>query len=217
MTPDQPKQKKIMGRVSDAKVKLMDAVLELIWTGSYGSTTIDHICDKAGVKKGSFYYFFDSKSQLAAEALDASWQDRQIELDRIFSVTVPPLERLQKYCDFNYKVQGEIKAQYGRVLGCPQVSLGCEVCTQEDALQKKIDSIMAYKCKYIEAAIRDANTAGLTHVADPANMAQMVIAYIQGLLTQARIRNDLEHLRDMSRVVFTLLGVKETEAATATP
>jgi len=217
MRPDQTKQKKIMGRVSDAKVKLMDAVLELIWTGSYGSTTIDHICDKAGVKKGSFYYFFDSKSQLAAEALDASWQDRQIELDRIFSVTVPPLERLQKYCDFNYKVQGEIKAQYGRVLGCPQVSLGCEVCTQEDALQKKIDSIMAYKCKYIEAAIRDANTAGLTHVADPANMAQMVIAYIQGLLTQARIRNDLEHLRDMSRGVFTLLGVKETEAATATP
>jgi len=205
-----------MGRVSDAKVKLMDAVLELIWTGSYGSTTIDHICDKAGVKKGSFYYFFDSKAQLAAEALDASWQDRQIELDRIFSVTVPPLERLQKYCDFNYKVQGEIKAQYGRVLGCPQVSLGCEVCTQEDALQKKIDSIMAYKCKYIEAAIRDANTAGLTHVADAANMAQMVIAYIQGVLTQARIRNDLEHLRDMSRGVFTLLGVKETEAATAT-
>ena len=40
-----------MGRVSDAKVKLMDAVTELIWTGSYGSTTIDQICEKAGVKK----------------------------------------------------------------------------------------------------------------------------------------------------------------------
>ena len=202
-----------MGRVSDAKVKLMDAVLELIWTGSYGSTTIDHICDKAGVKKGSFYYFFDSKAQLAAEALDASWQDRRIELDRIFSVTVPPLERLQKYCAFNYKVQGEIKDKYGRVLGCPQVSLGCEVCTSEDALQKKIASIMEYKCKYIEAAIRDANTAGLTHVVDPANMAQMVIAYIQGLMTQARIRNDLEHLRDLAPGVFSLLGIKETEMA----
>lgn len=51
-----------MGRVSDAKEKLMDAVLELIWTGSYGSTTIDQICDKAEVKKGSFYYFFESKA-----------------------------------------------------------------------------------------------------------------------------------------------------------
>jgi TetR/AcrR family transcriptional repressor of nem operon len=203
-----------MGRVSDAKVKLMDAVLELIWTGSYGSTTIDHICEKAGVKKGSFYYFFDSKAQLAAEALDVSWASRQIELDRIFSVTVPPLERLHKYCEFNYTVQGEIKAQYGRVLGCPQVSLGCEVCTQEDELQKKIQSFMDYKYKYIESAIRDANAAGLTHVADPANMARMAMAYIQGLLMQARIQNDLEIVRDMTPGLFSLLGAKETEAAT---
>ena len=28
----------------------MEAMTELIWTGSYGSTTIDQICDKAGVK-----------------------------------------------------------------------------------------------------------------------------------------------------------------------
>src|ERR1051326_1563388 len=61
-----------MGRVSDAKERLMDAVLELIWTGSYGSTTIDQICDKAGVKKGSFYYFFESKADLAVAALDES-------------------------------------------------------------------------------------------------------------------------------------------------
>ncbi|PYJ58790.1 MAG: TetR/AcrR family transcriptional regulator, partial [Verrucomicrobia bacterium] len=44
-----------MGRVSDAKERLMGAVRELIWEGSYGSTTIDQICEKAGVKKGSFY------------------------------------------------------------------------------------------------------------------------------------------------------------------
>lgn len=204
-----------MGRVSDAKVKLMDSVLELIWTGSYGSTTIDDICEKAGVKKGSFYYFFESKAQLAAEALDASWQDRRVELDRIFSATVPPLERLQKYCDFNYKVQGEIKAQYGRVLGCPQVALGCEVCTQEDELQKKIQAIMDYKYKYIESAIRDANLAGLTQVADPAHMGRMVVGYIQGLMTQARIRNDLEVLRDLTPGVFALIGAKETELTAA--
>ena len=41
-----------MGRVSDAKQKLMDAVTELIWHGSYRGTTIDQICEKAGVKKG---------------------------------------------------------------------------------------------------------------------------------------------------------------------
>jgi TetR/AcrR family transcriptional repressor of nem operon len=60
-----------MGRVSDAKERLMTAVMDLICAGSYGSTTIDLICEKAGVKKGSFYYFYDSKSDLAVKALDA--------------------------------------------------------------------------------------------------------------------------------------------------
>src|SRR5436190_10451988 len=94
------KNELIMGRVSDAKERLMEAVRELIWTGSYGSTTIDQICDQAGVKKGSFYYFFDSKSDLAAAALEEEGRKRRPDLDAIFSPTVPPLERLKKYLEY---------------------------------------------------------------------------------------------------------------------
>src|SRR3954452_18755128 len=89
-----------MGRVSDAKERLMNAVRELIWTGSYGSTTIDQICDKTGVKKGSFYYFFHSKADLAVAAIDEEFQQRRPELDSLFSPMVPPLERLHHYCEY---------------------------------------------------------------------------------------------------------------------
>ena len=138
----------IMGRVSDAKQRLMDAVLELIWTGSYGNTTIDHICDKAGVKKGSFYYFFESKADLAAVAFEANWQVKKAELDAVFSATIPPLDRLQKYCDFSYRFQSENKARFGRVLGCPLFALGAEVCLQEDRLRRKIQEILEFHRKY---------------------------------------------------------------------
>ncbi|MGD1088838.1 MAG: TetR/AcrR family transcriptional regulator [Verrucomicrobiota bacterium] len=204
-----------MGRVSDAKQRLMDAVLELIWSGSYGSTTIDHICEKAGVKKGSFYYFFDSKAELAAEAVEANWQDRRAELDGIFSATVPPLERLKQFCDFTYKIQREIKSKYGRVLGCPQASLGSEICTQEDVLQKKIQEIMDRKRKYLESAVRDAHAAGLIHAPDPAAKARMIFAYYEGLLTQARIQNDAEVLRETASGMFAMLGIKQNEAVAA--
>ena len=49
-----------MGRTSDAKERLMAAALDLTWEESYGAITIDDICRRAGVKKGSFYYFFES-------------------------------------------------------------------------------------------------------------------------------------------------------------
>jgi len=202
-----------MGRVSDAKKRLMDAVLELIWTGSYGSTTIDQICDKANVKKGSFYYFFDSKADLAVAAIDAECTRMQPELDAIFSPTVPPLERLRKHCDFGYKLQSEMKDKCGCVLGCPLFTLGSEVSTQEVRLQKKVQEILDRKLKYFETAIRDAHAAGLIDAPDAQAKAKMLFAYYQGQLTQARINNDLGVLKDALRGTYDLLGVKEAMAA----
>ena len=44
-----------MPRKSDAKERLMNAAMDLIWENSYGSTSVDAICEKAEAKKGSFY------------------------------------------------------------------------------------------------------------------------------------------------------------------
>ena len=204
-----------MGRVTDSKQKLMDAVLDLIWSGSYGTTTIDQICAKAEVKKGSFYYFFESKAELAAEAFEESWKDKRVELDSMFSPTVPPLDRLRRYADFAFKFQSEIKEKYGRVLGCPHSSLGSEVCTQEDKLGKTIQGIMDYKVKYLESAIRDAHAQGLINVPDAPAKARMILAYYEGVLTQARIQNDISLLRDTIIGIFAILGVKEESAVVA--
>ena len=204
-----------MGRVSDAKQRLMEAVTELIWSGSYGTTTIDHICEKAGVKKGSFYYFFDSKADLAETAIDEEWERKRAELDSVFSPTVPPLERLRKYCDLMYRFQAEIKAKCGCVLGCPLFSLGAEVSTHEARLQRKIEKILEYKKKYLESTVRDAHAAGLIDAPDPAAKARVLFAYYQGLLTEARIRNNLEIIREAVDGSYELLGLKKGETVPA--
>ena len=194
----------------------MEAMSELIWTGSYGATTIDQICEKSGVKKGSFYYFFESKVELAVAALDEQWQLRRPELDAIFSPTVPPLERLRKYCDFGYRFQKEICEKHGCVLGCPLFSVGAEVSTSGDhRLQQKIQEILEYKRKYLETAIRDAHAAGLANAPDPATKSRILFAYYQGLQTQARIQNSLEVLKDAIVGTFDLLGVKTAEPVAA--
>jgi TetR/AcrR family transcriptional regulator, transcriptional repressor for nem operon len=204
-----------MGRSSDAKERLMEAVRGLIWEGSYGSTTIDHICEKAGVKKGSFYYFYDSKADLALEALMEEWEHRRADLDSIFSPTVPPLERLSRYCEYGYQLQAKIRSQCGCVLGCPVLSLGAEISTQEHELQKKIQGILDQKRKYLESAIRDAHAAGLIHAPDAAAKAKILFAYYQGVLAQARIQNDLKILAEAKQGTFELLGVTEPVAVPA--
>jgi len=137
-------------------------------------------------QEGQLYYFFDSKAELAAEALEASWVDRRVELDGIFSATVPPLERLEKYCDFTYKISVKSKQNTAAVLGCPQASLGSEICTQEDALQEKIQGIMEQNAGISNPPSR-CPCAGLIHAPDPGAKARMIFAYYEGLLAQARI------------------------------
>jgi TetR/AcrR family transcriptional regulator, transcriptional repressor for nem operon len=202
-----------MGRTSDARQRLIEAIGSLIWVGSYGSTSVDDICVKAGVKKGSFYYFFESKADLAIAAIDAEWQQRRVELDAIFSPVVPPLERFQKLADFIHRSQGEAKERFGCVLGCPLFALGAEISTQENKLQKKIEEILDYKRMYFESAIRDAHAAGLIHAPDAAEKARMLFTFYQGMLTEARIRNDLDVFRDAGRGTLQLLGVSSERKA----
>jgi TetR/AcrR family transcriptional regulator, transcriptional repressor for nem operon len=204
-----------MGRTSDAKMKLMEVIVELIWTGSYGSTTIDDICEKAQVKRGSFYYFFESKADLAVAAIEEEWRKHRPELDAIFSPVVPPLERLRKYCEYGYKIQAEWKEKCGHVLGCALFALGSEIGTQpqEARLTKKVQEILDQKRKYLESAIRDAQAAELIHVTDPAAKARTLFTYHEGQMTEARIQNNLDLLRDSVQGTFDLLGVRESTLA----
>ena len=50
-----------MGRTSNAKERLLQVAFDLIWQQSYGAVSVDDICQRAKVKKGSFYYFFPLK------------------------------------------------------------------------------------------------------------------------------------------------------------
>ena len=196
-----------MGRTSNADERLMTAALDLMWEESYGAVTIDDICQRANVKKGSFYYFFDSKSDLAVAALERMSKEQKAIWDEQFSPTVPPLDRIRARCDYTYKMQAEIKARTGRVLGCPLCSVGSEICNQDEKIRAKVQDILARKTKYLESAIRDAQAEGLIGPGDPAAKARCMLAYYEGMITQARIHNDAEMLANLGDSVLEHLHV----------
>ncbi len=204
-----------MGRTSNADERLMTAALDLMWEESYGAVSIDDICQRAGVKKGSFYYFYESKSALAVAALDRMSQEQRAIWDEQFSPATPPLDRIRARCEFTYKKQADLKAKHGKVLGCPLCSLGSEICNQDEQIRDKIREICTRSTKYWESAIRDAQTEGLIGAGDPAAKARCVFAYYEGLITQARIYNDAEILRDLGNMVLAHLHAKEPQAVVA--
>jgi len=199
----------------DTKQKLLDTAMRLIWEQSYGAVSVDHICEQAGAKKGSFYHFFPSKSDLAVAAIDEHWRKLRPDLDRIFSPQSPPLERLAGYCNFIYEQQHQQMQRFGRVCGCAFTSLGSELSTQDEKIRKKSLQIMEWRCKYLAAAIRDAVREGLVPEQDCDAKARDLYGSVLGVLLQAKIENNLAIIRHLKPTIFRLIGVPEKEIASA--
>ncbi|HEY4282602.1 MAG TPA: TetR/AcrR family transcriptional regulator [Chthoniobacterales bacterium] len=195
------------------KERLTDAAMDLLWENSYGATSVDSICERAGAKKGSFYYFFKSKSELAAAALEADWNKKRKEMDTIFSPSVPPLERFDRYFEFVHDHLVAIQEKCGSILGCPLLSIGSEVSTQDPVVRDTVERILDRKRNYFVSAIRDAHAQGVIDAPDAEAKANTLFACYSGTLAQARIQNDVGLVCQFKRVARDVLGVKPAEAA----
>ncbi|HEX8951300.1 MAG TPA: TetR/AcrR family transcriptional regulator [Polyangia bacterium] len=200
-----------MGRVSTARARLVQAAIDLIWTDSYGSVSVDAICERARVKKGSFYHFFKSKDELVIAALDAHWENRKPTLDALFARSRPPLERLRAYFESVYQRQLELSKKFGRPPGCFFCKLGIEV-SRDTEIGKKVKSIMATYVSYYESALVDAAAEGWPLV-DVHGKAGALFAFMEGVLTQARIQDDYEIMKNLGKSAFRFLGLGEVMAA----
>ena len=57
---------------NQTKERILAAAKELFLARGYAATTVDAICEKAELTKGSVYYFFDSKEDLGLAVLEWS-------------------------------------------------------------------------------------------------------------------------------------------------
>lgn len=59
-----------MTRTSDARERLVRTAARLFLTRSYQAVGVDELCAAADVRKGSFYYYFRAKAELAKAVID---------------------------------------------------------------------------------------------------------------------------------------------------
>ena len=165
------------------------------------------------LKKGSFYHFFRSKSELTVAACEYQWERSRATLDRIFSAQTPPLSRFETYFDFLYANQEESRKTYGKVFGCPYVSLGSELSTQDEAIRLMAQKIGEKKCRYPETTLRDAMDLGEIPKQDARLLAQELHFYVVGLLHEAKVTNNLAGLARMKSGAFRLIGAASVVAS----
>jgi hypothetical protein len=127
-------------------------------------------------------------------------------LEKIFRQDISPLARIREYLEFASRRQLSVYEETGQVLGCPVYGLGAEISTQDEQLRLLIVDILRQSIAYLEEAIREAQSLGQIAPGDAAQKAQRLGRYYAGMLTQARIENDPEPIRDLAADGLELIG-----------
>ena len=194
-----------MTQVHDTRQRLLDTAEKLFYARSYEDVGVQEICREAGVKKGSFYHFFPSKRDLTLAILDASWKRyREIMLAQVFARDIPPLKRIERLLDSQYRHHKAVKDETGQVMGCPYGNLAGEMSTQDEGIRERLKRIFRDLEAPIEEVLNEAMAAGDLAELDSRATAGAMVAYLEGLTLMAKTWNDPEIVRALGPAMLKL-------------
>lgn len=193
------------------KDRLISTATELIWKNSYSAVSVDGICKEADVKKGSFYHFFPSKSDLAMTVIETFYDVMHGYLQDIFSADKTPVMRFSDLADVMCRKQKEAYDRLGMVCGCPVANMGAEMAAQDETMRAKIEYLFSRQMRFYEDALGEMITAGqLPAETDVKARARDIYAYIMGQIMMARVQNDLSLLsQNLKPGIFRVIGYTE--------
>ncbi|WBB66527.1 TetR/AcrR family transcriptional regulator [Micromonospora sp. WMMD812] len=205
-----------MGRSSDAREKILTAAQSLIELRGYSALGVAEICKAAGVPKGSFYYFFESKEALALAVIDEHWASQQRDWIRILRSDAEPLQRLRQLFEETEAGQRAGQQSCGTVSGCLFGNLTLEMSNQTEAVRARLQQIFDAQVDMVDAVITDARERGEVTITDTHEAARSVVAQLEGQVLFAKLYNNTQRLDALWMNCLALLGAHARPGTPAT-
>ena len=187
--------------------RIIDSAFELIYAQSYAEVGVAAICEKANVKKGSFYHFYKSKQELAIAVLEEKFlEQKNTILDTSFTGKLPALEELALFVEKIYQMQSMLKETTGHVLGCPYGNIAIELSSQDEPIRQKVDHIFARSISSIRECLQrgyDNNDPALAGI-DVSATADAMFAYLEGIILMAKTQNNADVIKQLGSALLNI-------------
>ncbi len=213
-----------MGQDRDitTKEQLLQAAQALILMKGFTATSLDEVCEAAGVTKGSLFHYFKTKEDLGVAVINYFWagQKRMVGT-AAFLENEEPLERVLGMVDFFVWVMNNRSFPKSCVVG----NIAQELADTNDRLRTTCAENFAWWSDFFK---QELDAAALRHLPptkrkaiDTRGLANFLIATIQGsfILVKATRRasigaNNLKHFRRYIESLFqpTLTNKERTTA-----
>lgn len=192
----------------DARTRLLEAARDVIRAQGFSATTVDQLCQAAGVTKGAFFHHFASKQALGVAAA-AYWAETTAGFfaDAPYHAHSDPLDRLLGYIDFRRDIiEGEL-AEFTCLVG----TMTQEVYDSHPAIREACAASIFGHAATLEPDILAAmETRGIQADWSAASLATHTQAVLQGAFILAKAagssvlaRDSVDHLRRYIELLFS--------------
>lgn len=177
---------------TDIKKLLIRRGMEVFTEKGYMTSDISGILDKAGIPKGSFYYYFGSKEKFGLEVIRNYDSYFSNLLDECLSdTTLPPQERLLTF----YRIVKSWMEKYHWQRGCLVGYLGQEVVSLPAGYCKILNEIITGWQKKVEICLLEAQKQQLiSGKTDCRQMAAFFWMGWEGAVIRAKLTRSSEPL-----------------------
>ncbi|MFB7604980.1 TetR/AcrR family transcriptional regulator [Streptomyces gardneri] len=205
-----------MGRTSDARERILTAAKTLMLSRGYSALGVAEICKAAEVPKGSFYYFFASKEELALAVIDEHWTGQRAEWTRVLDGAGDgggdgadrALQGLRRLYEFTAAELRAGQRSCGTVTGCLLGNLALEMSTGTATVRERLREIFDEQVALVEETVAEARVRGEVTVADAHEAARALVAQLEGQVLFAKLYDDVGRLDVLWPNSLALLGAR---------
>lgn len=191
-----------------SRIKLLEAALSVFRAKGHAATTVDDICARAGVTKGSFFHHFKSKEDLVLSAV-AYWNEwtGAIFASAPYHKASDPRDRILGYIEFRLAILDRDVPEFTCLLG----TLVQEIYATHPSVRQACDAGMASHIATLTRDIEEAKKIYAPHARwSPQSLGYFMQSVLQGSFIFAKstqgadvARENLSHLKRYVEMLFT--------------
>jgi TetR/AcrR family transcriptional repressor of nem operon len=172
----------------EVRTRLLNAGGQVVYETGFNASGVQDIVGAAGVPKGSFYSYFDSKEAFAAEVLEAYWESIEHRHGKVmYDARIKPLARIEKFFGL---LAEDHKAKTFK-LGCLIGNLSLELANNSSEVRGALKRILARWEGSIAACLEEAMTRGELPVdRDSAQIAAIIVESWEGAILRCKVEHN---------------------------
>jgi len=202
-------------KATATRQRILDAAQANVMERGFASTSVDAIQEAAGISRGTFFYHFPSKDDLArALILRHAENDREMTdgfMARAERLSSDPLQQVLLFLAFHEEMFQETTMTDP---GCLFASYSYEAGLFDDDTHAIIEGSIEHFRRVLASRLDAAVARHSPRLAvDPEVLADLAYGVMQGGFILSRVRGDLgvmcEHIRQLRQYFELLFGVAE--------